>query len=214
MRNKANSSIADFGFPERHRATGVRLRRSCRIADWGQPCGRRADRAKRSQFGDGCLASEGEFCRTKPNLGRMGHLGDGAPARGQLCETNPICRSGPRWAQAEGTSLAGPSLALIAPNKPNLPSSETKGKCFGGKELWWIAPTRGPRKTKPISAGTAGAKGRQACWRCRWGRLYKQTQFAMVQEVHHRGTEITEVMLNSWTDLRLRSFSVFSVPLW
>ncbi len=35
-----------------------------------------------------------------------------------------------------GTSLAGPSLALIAPNKPNLPSSETKGKCFGEKELW------------------------------------------------------------------------------
>ncbi len=35
-----------------------------------------------------------------------------------------------------GTSLAGLPLALIAPNKPNLPSSETKGKCFGEKELW------------------------------------------------------------------------------
>jgi hypothetical protein len=41
-----------------------------------------------------------------------------------------------RVGTGRGTSPAGPSLALIAPNKPNLPSSETKGKCLGGKELW------------------------------------------------------------------------------
>ena len=36
VQNKANSSIADRGLPERHQATGIRLRRSCRIADWIQ----------------------------------------------------------------------------------------------------------------------------------------------------------------------------------
>jgi hypothetical protein len=100
------------------------------------------------------------------------------------------------------TSLAGPSLALTAPNKthptkvwfnrpdlryrpgnagrnparrllswasnkPNLPSSETKGKCFGGKELWLIAPTRGLGKTKPISAG--------------WGRILGTRDAGVVQ---------------------------------
>jgi hypothetical protein len=52
-----------------------------------------------------------------------------------------------------GTSPAGPSLALIAPNKPNLPSRETKGKCFGRKDLWLIVPTRSLGKTKPIPGG-------------------------------------------------------------
>ncbi len=33
VQNEANSSIADCGLPGRHRATGVRLRQSCRIAD-------------------------------------------------------------------------------------------------------------------------------------------------------------------------------------
>ncbi len=49
----------------------------------------------------------GYSCKTKPNLGRMGHLGDGAPAKGQICKTNPICRSGPGWAQAGGPHWRG-----------------------------------------------------------------------------------------------------------
>jgi hypothetical protein len=44
---------------------------------------------------------------TKPNLGRMGHLGDDARARGQSCKTNPICRSGPRWVRAGGPHRRG-----------------------------------------------------------------------------------------------------------
>ncbi len=35
-----------------------------------------------------------DLCKTKPNLGRMGHLGDGASGRGPSCKTNPIARGG------------------------------------------------------------------------------------------------------------------------
>jgi hypothetical protein len=40
-------------------------------------------------LGPGGSAGE-RLCETKPNLGRMGPLGDGTSGRGQWCKTNPI----------------------------------------------------------------------------------------------------------------------------
>jgi hypothetical protein len=118
---------------------------------WGsQPAGSRRRLYKQSQFRPARLASAGPvvrnkanlgmcrpgsaggLCKTKPNLGRMGHLGDGAPGKAQWCETNPILRL--RIADSGqpcgGTPLrtAGPgagctnkpnSAGPIVPNKPN-----------------------------------------------------------------------------------------------
>jgi len=85
-------------------------------------------------------------------------------AKGWRASEGPIMKDEPNlpiWAQVgtgRGTSLAGPSLALIAPNKPNLPSSETKGKCFEGNKLWLLVPAMDLGKTKP-NLGTMGYLG-------------------------------------------------------
>jgi hypothetical protein len=50
----------------------------------------RAKRAKQTQFGQSAKAPADEICETKPNLGRMGHLGDTVPGRGRWRQTNPI----------------------------------------------------------------------------------------------------------------------------
>jgi hypothetical protein len=42
--------------------------------------------AKRTQFPGGAGRDEGQMRQTEPNLGRMGHLGNGAPERGQSCD--------------------------------------------------------------------------------------------------------------------------------
>jgi hypothetical protein len=65
-------------------------------------------------------------------------------------------RRGPGRCTNEANSAAQP----IAPNKPNLPSSEMKGKYLGGKDLWSIAPAKGLGKTKPIP----GSAGRDGAW--------------------------------------------------
>jgi len=102
-----------------------------------------------------------------------------------------------------GRLSAGPSLGPIAPNKANLPTRQTggpaagtfvtgdkrakqsqfrrrgrTGKYFVEKELWRIEHAGGLGETKPISARTALAEGRQVGRRCRTDELYKQTQFA------------------------------------
>jgi hypothetical protein len=66
VQNKANLSIADCGFPGRHRATGVRLQRSCRIADWRHTSGGAANCAKRTQFGAARPACGRRSVQTKP----------------------------------------------------------------------------------------------------------------------------------------------------
>ncbi len=73
---------------------------------------------------------------------------------------------------------------------------------------------KGPWKNKANSCTAGNSRGSAERPALGWDELYKRTQFTMVQEVHHRGTEITEIMLNSWIDLRLTSFSVSSVSLW
>jgi hypothetical protein len=76
QQNKANSSIADCGLPERHRATGIRLRRSCRIADWGQTFRLRPAQA---------------IVRNKANLARLGQS-QGAEGRKMQNEPNSRLR--------------------------------------------------------------------------------------------------------------------------
>jgi hypothetical protein len=52
--------------------------------------------------------------QTKPNLGRMGYLGDSVPEKGQSCETNPISGDPDWWGRS------------IASNKPNFGKSTSR----------------------------------------------------------------------------------------
>ena len=67
---------------------------------------RRMVSAKRSQFG-------GQTCETKPNSGRMGPLGDGAPGWGRWYKTNPI----PGWAELGLSCKTNPIC-----RRPDIPS--------------------------------------------------------------------------------------------
>jgi hypothetical protein len=115
--------------------------------------------AKQSQFpaGPGGTRAEGRgtIVRNKAKLGQNGTSGGWRASAGPIMKNEPNLPIRARVGTGRGTSLAGPSLALIAPNKPNFPSSETKGKCFEGKELWLIVPTRGIGKTNPIARSGA-----------------------------------------------------------
>jgi hypothetical protein len=220
-------------------------RRSCRIADWAQPCGgtplgtcrpwgrlheqtrwarancakqtqsagpgpsghrpgdltgwafSRADCAKQTQFafarneeqvlwGKGVMVNSTYMgpWKNKANFGQAG--GEGSPTAlslGRIARNKPNLPIRARVGTGRGTSLVGPPLTLIAPNKPNLLLSETKGKCLGGKELWLIAPTRGLGKTKPIARSgaprrcPAGGPGRVTNGAIVRANRAKQTQF-------------------------------------
>ena len=78
----------------------------------------------------------GAKMQNKAKLGQDGTSGGWRASEGPIMKNEPNLPIRARVGTGRGTSLAGPSLALIAPNKPNFPSSETKGKCFKGKELW------------------------------------------------------------------------------
>jgi hypothetical protein len=86
----------------------------------------------------------------KAKLGQDGTSGGWRAREGPIMQNEPNLPIRARVGTGRGTSLARPSLALIAPNKPNLPSSKTNGKCFEEKDLWSFVPTRGLGKTKPI----------------------------------------------------------------
>jgi hypothetical protein len=95
VRNKANSSIAERGFRERHRATGVRLRRSCRIADWG------------TSFRRGCRS-----CKTNP----ISPVGGGSGGRNARNEANS---GGVGWDGGSGTRPDGPGIRHRMPTPPH-----------------------------------------------------------------------------------------------
>ncbi len=161
---------------------------------------------KQTQFG---VPSREEGCRrgqTKPNLGGLGHLGDGVEG---FVQTNPImqneansegCRAGTPnpFAVAQGRLYEEP----IVPNKPNSDRGHVRGKSCTGKELWWIIHAEDFGKTKPIEKkfevrgvkfevrNEANLAGRPGPWRAECakqtqfpgtgrsgGRLYKQSQF-------------------------------------
>jgi hypothetical protein len=68
-------------------------------------------RAKQSQFP---ADLRGRTRKTKPNLGRMGYLGDGRGGRSALCETKPI----PRLRIGDRPAASGPRRPIVR-NKPN-----------------------------------------------------------------------------------------------
>jgi len=74
--------------------------------------GTEANRAKQTQFRPVEPDPKGRLCETNPNLGRMGHPGDGMPGRGRIMqnESNP---GGARW----DYSLGGEGR--IMQNEPN-----------------------------------------------------------------------------------------------
>lgn len=117
------------------------------------------------------------MCETKPNVGRLGYLGDGDSMehivrnrpnwRSESCQTNPIsgnCGFPPLQSHAchakqsqlpagagctKQTQLGG----QIVRNKANSPPGQVTSKSFMGKELWYIAHATDLSKTKPISGG-------------------------------------------------------------
>jgi hypothetical protein len=130
-----------------------------------------ANRAKRSQFRGVRASPEAELCETKPNLGRMGHLGDGMPGRGRWCETKPIWPVGP--------DLGG----RIVQDKPNFPQMERAREspappfgppAFGLRRSVVQTNPIGPRQAEKT---IAKARGLDAATR-HIGKRAKQTQFA------------------------------------
>lgn len=112
--------------------------------------------------------------RNKPNFRQCrGGRDQRDVGRGQMRQTNPICPAGP------GAWTVG-----CCTNKANFRRSEKKGKCFTGKDLWWIEHSIGPRKTKPIWGSPAGIRGvdyteqSQLARREPWANRAKQTQFS------------------------------------
>jgi hypothetical protein len=144
----------------------------------------------KANFGESEQGLEAEWRKTKPNLGRMGHLGDGVPGRRRSCKTNPIWwgqmretkpiwlvgRSpGERNAQNEpnfrrcqvGWGQKDARRAAIVRNEPNLARAPGNGR-------GWPGDPGGERlcETKPISAGTAGEAS--ALWKRSYGKSYMQ----------------------------------------
>ncbi len=183
MRNKANLPIADCRLPERHRATGIRLRRSCRIADWGQTS-----------------AGGGRLCKTNPICSHgKGSVGQAPPYRWTLLrQTNPI-----RPAPPSGATCAKRTQFPAAPggpwprgvgrganvqneanfvnrdeanvqNEPNLPGGA------GRRSL--APPPSGPTPAKPIVQNEPNFRpcraGRGHRGRGARGNRAKRTQFA------------------------------------
>jgi hypothetical protein len=123
------------GFPERHRATGVRLRHSCRMADGGSNGELRRD----DPACGGHPAPARAGCTNKPNLPAGSGPGVekracdhakqsqtwaswgiwGTARQGSLlCETKPIRRRG-----QVGRGPRGVGRRAIVRNKPNLPTA-------------------------------------------------------------------------------------------
>ncbi len=104
----------------------------------------------------------GPIVRNKPNSRRakcptipLFHHSN-IPGPGLSCETKPIsCADKPTRAEAL------PPPTRIVRNKPNSSGAKAMAKYFVGKELGRIGCPRDLGKTKPISARTAGAKGRE-----------------------------------------------------
>ncbi len=77
-----------------------------------------------------CRVGRGQSCKTKPNLGRMGHLG-AAHQGSRLCKTKPISGAG-----------RGDERRIVQ-NEPNLPGGAGRDGAWG---------TRGVVQTNPIPA--------------------------------------------------------------
>ena len=116
-----------------------------------------------------------ENAQNKPNWpeGVLRHRLD-APLR----ETKPICRRPREGAGGRGFMQNKANRRDHRAKQSQFRQSGRMGKCLVEKKLWRIEHAGDLGETKPISARTAMARGRQACWYCRRGRLYKQSQFA------------------------------------
>jgi len=104
--NKANSGGAgavgllykqtqffDCGLPERHRATGIRLRRSCRVADWAQTCNGTRFAGQAPKPGASCTNKPNLL---EPNLRNKANWPSRRAAWGSIVQTKPIPAIGPR----------------------------------------------------------------------------------------------------------------------
>jgi hypothetical protein len=165
------------------------------------------------------LGPGGRSCQTNPNLGEPGYLGDGT-AEGLLCKTNPILAGQPgpgRVECAKQTQLpkAGHRGGVRQAGRlgPVDYAKRTQFRLVGPPGAECAKQTQFPGRDTPLfhysiippsQSDTGRAKQSQFTRHC-CAPLYKQTQFA---EVHHRGTEITEVVLDSWKDMTSISFSV------
>jgi len=122
--------------------------------------------AKRTQFLGVRACLEAELRKTKPNLGRMGHLGDTVPGRGQSCKTNPIWprtgKQGHGWSKSCETNpisgQPGAGDARLCKTNP----------------IWLVG--RRPGGANAQNEPNSGPAGRDTAWGTRDERA-KQTQF-------------------------------------
>jgi hypothetical protein len=165
--------IARSGAPRRCPDCGFR------IADWGRRAAERlpgglspspcAGQSRKANPISGCPAGtpEAQLRKTKPNLGRMGHLGNSVPEKGRSCKTKPIYPRAPGSGRSAGTGRA--RRGAIVQNEPNL-----EGRLC---------------KTNPISTGPAAQTTHLSriptAGRRRKSNREKRTQFP--QSGGHRG---------------------------
>ena len=111
---------------------------------------------KQSQFpaGPHGATNEGQSCKTKPNLGRMGPLGDGTPGRGQWRKTKPI-RAEAAWDEAPGVWDAGQSCETNP-----IPAAGKKWQVLCERGVMVNCSVHRPRQNKANLAITAGIRKR------------------------------------------------------
>jgi hypothetical protein len=140
--------IADWGLRIQK---GLRpAARACRAGCTNKPNFRwptwcpQGNSAEQSQFRQSAGGAEGEMCETKLNLGKMGHLGDDAPGKGQSCDNASLPGVVPATNPIPGKA-GWPSLAPARPivrhrldaplraTKPNLGGPGVSGEPDAGR---------------------------------------------------------------------------------
>jgi hypothetical protein len=204
--NKPNSARSRRGSP--HKQT--QFRPLCRSGD------------RRSREGKSCetnpipgeVAGKGRpIAQKKPNFGQP------SPLYKQDAHDKSRDRPSRSWvlAQKRGSNRRVRTF-VVRVKQSQFPgragrSAGTNKPNFAGRP----GPEQQNVRNKP-KLGRAGACGqRPSSCAGRPGREVeraKQSQFPPAQEVHHRGTEITEVALDSLVDMCTTAGSVYSEPLW
>ncbi len=169
------SQSFDCGFPEPHRATGVRLRRSCRIADWGQPWGRRADRAttprcpvpfrQQTQLAGANYAKRTQSADPGPGGHRPGDLTGGAFSRADCAKQTQFA-----FERNEGQVLWGKGVMVNCTYKghwKNKANSRWMGRGLGDEGRGCRQTTNKAncpkRGTEAVSGRRAGESHERSC---------------------------------------------------
>jgi hypothetical protein len=96
----------------------------------------------------------GRIMQNKAKLGQGGKSGEWRDSEGPIMQNEPNQPIRAQVGTGRGTSPAGPSLALAAPNEPNLPPTGGEDR-RQDRRPWRCHPSSGAlRKTEPICIGS------------------------------------------------------------